>query len=57
MHNRITLSEVYTDIDAAKNAEFEKPAQILLVKTSTLHEVLMADIQAIASRNQIARPS
>ena len=55
LHNRITLSEVHTDIDAAKNAEFEKPAQILLVKTSTLHEVLMADIQAIASRNQIAR--
>lgn len=55
LHSRIILSDVHTDINAAKNAEFEKPAQILLVKISTLHEVLMSDIQAIAGRNQIAR--
>lgn len=55
LNNRITLSEVHADIDAAKKAKFETPAQILLVKTSTLHEVVMGDIQAIANRNQIAQ--
>ncbi len=51
----IEVTNIYADFDAAQTAPFEQPAEILLLKVNTLHEIVMRDIQRITSQNTAAK--
>ena len=47
----IEVTNIFADIEAAQNGPFEQPAEILLLKVNTLHEIVMRDIQRITAKN------
>ena len=50
--NKLEVTDIYADLQAAQTVEVEKPAEILLIKVNTLHEIVLRDIQAITSKNK-----
>ena len=48
----IEVTNIFADIEAAKNTPFEQQADILLLKTNTLHEIVMRDVQLIIAKNK-----
>ena len=48
----IEVTHIFADLDAAKNTPFEQQADLLLLKTNTLHEIVMRDIQLIHAKNK-----
>ncbi len=48
----IEVTNIFTDLDAARTDGFKKPAEILLIKVNTLHEIVMRDIEAIKIKNK-----
>ena len=55
LNSHIKVTHIFTDLAAAKQAELAPAPHILLVKTSTLHDIVMADIQQITTRHRIAQ--
>lgn len=51
----IEVTNIFADIEDAKKAPAEQPADILLLKTNTLHEIVMRDIQLINAKNKAAQ--
>jgi len=48
----VEVTDIFADLDAAHSGQFEKPAEILLIKVNTLHEIVMQDIQAVKEKNK-----
>ncbi|MEY4267337.1 MAG: HTH-type transcriptional repressor YcgE [Pseudomonadota bacterium] len=55
LNSHIKVSHIFTDLTAARQAVLEPAPHMLLVKTSTLHDIVMADIQQITTRHRIAQ--
>lgn len=53
--NRIQLSEVWADLDAASNAECHTPAQVLLIKVNSLNAQVQAALQSLVRKHQFAK--
>jgi MerR family transcriptional regulator, light-induced transcriptional regulator len=47
----IEVTNIFADIETAQSRSFEQPAEILLLKVNTLHEIVMRDIQRITAKN------
>jgi DNA-binding transcriptional MerR regulator len=47
----IAVTNIFADIETAQSRSFEQPAEILLLKVNTLHEIVMRDIQRITAKN------
>jgi DNA-binding transcriptional MerR regulator len=47
----IEVTNIFADIEAAQSRSFERPAEILLLKVNTLHEIVMRDVQRITAKN------
>jgi DNA-binding transcriptional MerR regulator len=47
----IEVTNIFADFEAAQTAPFEHPAEILLLKVNTLHEIAMRDIERITAQN------
>jgi DNA-binding transcriptional MerR regulator len=47
----IEVTNIFADVQAAQSGPFEQPAEILLLKVNTLHEIVMRDIQRITTKN------
>jgi MerR family transcriptional regulator, light-induced transcriptional regulator len=54
-NNHIKVTHLYADLAAARHAVMTSSPHILLVKTSTLHDIVMTDIQQILARHGIAQ--
>jgi len=50
--NGIEVINIFTDLEAAKTGAFEQPAEILMVKVNTLHEIILRDIEFITHLNR-----
>lgn len=48
----IEVVDIYNDLESAKTGAFEHPAEILLIKVNTLHEIILRDIETIANKNR-----
>lgn len=48
----IDITDIFSDLEAAQAGKFEKPAEILLIKVNTLHEIVMRDIEKVKQTNQ-----
>lgn len=48
----IAVTDIFADLDAAQSDPFERPAEILLIKANTLHEIVMRDIKAVKEKNK-----
>ncbi|MEI6759386.1 MAG: MerR family transcriptional regulator [Betaproteobacteria bacterium] len=55
LNSHIKVTHLYTDLAAARQGLMTPSPHILLVKASTLHDIVMADIQQITARNHIAQ--
>jgi DNA-binding transcriptional MerR regulator len=43
----LEVTGIFADLDTAQTEEFDRPAEILLIKVNTLHEIVMRDIEAV----------
>jgi DNA-binding transcriptional MerR regulator len=48
----IDITDIFSDLEAAQAGKFEKPAEILLIKVNTLHEIVMRDIEEVKQTNK-----
>lgn len=48
----IEVVHIFNDLESAKTGDFEHPAEILLIKVNTLHEIVLRDIETIAIKNR-----
>jgi len=48
----IEVVNIFADMESAKTSTFEHPAEILLIKVNTLHEIVLRDIESIAHLNR-----
>jgi DNA-binding transcriptional MerR regulator len=48
----VEVTDIFADLDAAQAAPFEKPADILLIKVNTLHEIVVRDINVVKEKNK-----
>lgn len=51
----LQIVDIYADLDTAKTTALSAPADILLIKVNTLHEIVMRDIKEIYSKNSISQ--
>ena len=51
----IQVADIFSDLSAAKAQTLAAPVEILLIKTNTLHEIVMQDIREITSKNSVAQ--
>jgi len=49
----VQVAGVFADLDAALNAQFTSPPQILLVRAGTLHEIVLDGIRRVAHRHHV----
>jgi DNA-binding transcriptional MerR regulator len=48
----IEVTDIFSDLQAAQAGTFEKPAEILLIKINTLHEIVMHEIEVVKATNK-----
>lgn len=48
----IEVTDIFSDLEAAQAGTFEKPAEILLIKVNTLHEIVMHEIEVVKATNK-----